>query len=225
MPSILFVFTSANKTLRGLQTGWYLPEAAHPWYILSPHATIDFAAPAGPNPEVDEGSVKGFANDEEAQKFLKDPVVLDKLAKTKKLTEVNVADYDVIFYIGGHGPVIDLASDPLNAKIASQFFQAGKITAAVCHGTAALAGAVDAHGKSIYAGRRVTAFSTAEEIAVDKVQDIPFLPEAKIVELGGKYEKAAELWAPYVVIDGNLYTGQNPASAGPLAKEILKALK
>ncbi|KAG6835825.1 hypothetical protein H0H93_014298, partial [Arthromyces matolae] len=205
--------------------GWYLPEAAHPWYILSPHATIDFAAPAGPNPEVDEDSVQIFAEDEEAQKFLKDPVVLDKLAKTKKLSEVNVADYDIILYIGGHGPVIDLASDPLNAKIASEFFQSGKITAAVCHGVAALAGAVDADGKSVYAGRRVTGFSTAEEIAVGKVEDIPFLPEAKVVELGGKYEKATELWAPYVVIDGNLYTGQNPASAAPLAKEILKALK
>ncbi|KNZ79853.1 putative chaperone protein HSP31 [Termitomyces sp. J132] len=236
MPSVLFVFTSANKTLSGRQTvrpavsqvlsaGWYLPEAAHPYWVLAPHAKIDFAAPAGPNPEVDEGSLQAYLNDEGSQKFLKDETVKSKLANAKKLTEVNVKDYDAIFYVGGHGPVIDLANDPENAKLASQFYQSGKIVSAVCHAPAALVGAVDADGKSIVAGKKFTGFSNVEEDLVNGAKDIPFSLEDKLQALGGKYEKAAEPWGSHVVVDGNLLTGQNPASAEPLGQAILKALK
>lgn len=134
--SILFVFTSANKNLKGGQTvslivacvsciyltviyqGWYLPEAAHPYYVLAPHFNIDFASPKGPNPPVDEGSVKNFT-DKESVEFLKDTVVTKKLESAKKLSEVDVKDYDAVFYVGGHGPVIDLATDPDNIKLAS----------------------------------------------------------------------------------------------------------
>ena len=99
--------------------GWYLPEAAHPYYTLAPHVKIDFASPAGPNPPVDEYSVKKFS-DEQSVKFLNDPTVKAKLVGAKKLSDVAVEDYDAIFYIGGQGPVLDLASDPVNAKLASQ---------------------------------------------------------------------------------------------------------
>ncbi|KAJ7775632.1 ThiJ/PfpI [Mycena maculata] len=225
MPSILFVLTSASKTLTGGQTGWYLPEAAHPYYILAPHASIDFASPAGPNPPLDEGSVKMFAGDAESTKFLADETVKSQLANAKKLSSVSAKDYDAIFYVGGHGPPIDLAVDPINIKLASEFYQSGKITAAVCHGSAALVGATDAQGKSIFAGKSATGFSNAEEIAIDKVKDVPFLTEDKIISLGGKYEKANEPWGVKVVVDGNLYTGQNPASARAIGEAILKGLK
>jgi len=225
MPSVLFVFTSANKKLSGAQTGWYLPEAAHPYYVLAPHVAIDFASPAGPNPPVDEKSVKMFAEDKESVKFLKDETVESKLAKAKKLSEVQVKDYDAVFYVGGQGPVLDLASDPLNAKMASEFWQSGKIVSAVCHGPAALVGAVDANNKSIFLGRSFTGFSNAEEEAVDGVKEIPFLLEDKITELGGKYEKADALWNPKIVVDGRLITGQNPASASGVGEAILKAVQ
>ncbi|KAJ7507742.1 ThiJ/PfpI [Mycena galericulata] len=225
MPSILFVLTSASTTLTGAQTGWYLPEAAHPYYVLATHATIDFASPAGPHPPVDEGSVKMFAEDAECVKFLADETVKSKLANAKKLSEISSSSYDAIFYVGGHGPVIDLAVDPVNIKLASEFYQAGKITAAVCHGPAALVGATDAQGKSIFADKSVTGFSNAEEIQVGKVKDIPFLLEDRITSLGGKYEKASEPWGVKVIVDGNLITGQNPASAGPIGQAILKTLK
>jgi len=225
MPSkILFVLTSANKTLTGAQTGWYLPEAAHPYYVLAPTNTIDFAAPAGPNPPIDEYSVKMFT-DEESVKFLKDETVKSKLANAKKISDINAADYDVIFYVGGHGPVLDLATDPDNIKLASEFYRAGKITAAVCHGPAALAGATDASGTSIFVGQSFTGFSNAEEEQAGKVKDIPFLLEDKLQSLGGKYEKAPEAWAPYVVVSGHLITGQNPASAKGVGEAIQKALK
>jgi len=224
MPSILFVFTSANKTLTGAQTGWYLPEAAHPYYVLAPHVKIDFASPLGPNPPVDEYSVKTYT-DEGSVKFLNDPTVTAKLAGTKKLSDVAGEDYDAIFYIGGQGPVLDLASDPVNAKLASQFWKDGKIVSAVCHGPAALVQAVDDAGKSIFAGRAITGFSNVEEELVDKVKDVPFLLEDKIISLGGKYEKANKPWEPKVLVDGRLITGQNPASAAGVGQALLEALK
>ncbi|ESK97623.1 hypothetical protein Moror_17485 [Moniliophthora roreri MCA 2997] len=95
MSSILFVFTSADKTLTGAQTGYYLPEAAHPYYVLAPHFKIDFASPKGANPPLDESSVKMFAKDNESVQWLNDETVKAKLASTKKLTEVNPDDYDV----------------------------------------------------------------------------------------------------------------------------------
>ncbi|KAJ7283707.1 class I glutamine amidotransferase-like protein [Mycena rebaudengoi] len=229
MPSVLFVFTSASKTLTGASTGWYLPEAAHPYYILAPHATIDFTSPAGPNPPLDEASVEvGHAMlilYQAEIKFLSDETVKSKLANAKKLSSVSAKDYDAIFYIGGHGPVIDLPFDADNIKLASEFYQAGKITSAVCHGPAALVGATDANGKSIFAGKSFTGFSNAEDEDMGKVKDIPFLLEDKITSLGGKYQKADKLYGVKVVVDGILITGQNPASAGPIAEAILKALQ
>ncbi|KAJ6614298.1 ThiJ/PfpI [Mycena sp. CBHHK59/15] len=225
MPAVLFVLTSIDKTLTGNPTGWYLPEAAHPYYVLATHATIDFASLTGPNPPLDPSSVKAFEADADSVKFLADETVKAKLASAKKLADVSAKDYDAILYVGGHGPVIDLPEDPVNIKLASEFFQAGKITSGVCHGPAALVGATDADGKSIFAGRAFTGFSNTEEETFDTVKDVPFLLEDKIVSLGGKYSKATEPWGANVVVDGNLYTGQNPASAAPLAEAILKALK
>ncbi|KAG5646593.1 hypothetical protein DXG03_002897 [Asterophora parasitica] len=261
MPSVLFILTSANKTVTGNQTGYYLPEAAHPYWVLEPHVKIDFASPKGPNPPIDASSIKDFGKDEGCIRYLNDQTVKEKLAHTKKLSEVNVADYDAIFYVGGLGPVQDLPVDPLNAKLASQasvepsektgsvlttssqHYQAGKITAAVCHGPAALVGAVDASGKSIFQSKNFTGFSNTEEELADKTKEVPFSLEDKIQELGGKFSKASEPWAAsrfrlvpsftdllshlqsHVVVDGILITGQNPGSAHATGEAILKALK
>ncbi|KAJ3506042.1 hypothetical protein NLJ89_g7094 [Agrocybe chaxingu] len=224
MPSVLFVLTSVDKTPTGRPTGWYLPEAAHPYHVLSPHATIDFASPLGPNPPIDEGSVKLFT-DEGSVSFLNDESVKAKLANAKKLSEVSSKDYDAIFFVGGHGPVVDLAFDPVNAKLISDFWKEGKVVSAVCHGPAALVGAVDASGKSIFEGRKFTGFSNAEEEVAGWTKDVPFLLETKIESLGGKFEKAPELFGAKVVVDGQLITGQNPASAAPIGEAILKALQ
>ncbi|EJD01245.1 class I glutamine amidotransferase-like protein [Fomitiporia mediterranea MF3/22] len=222
-PKVLFVFTSCSQTLTGASTGWYLPEAAHPWAVLSHDTEIDFAAPNGPNPPVDPGSVERFTDDESV-KFLRDDVVKQKFANAKKLTDVNPSQYDAIFYVGGHGPVIDLASDRTNIELASEFYQQNKIVSAVCHGPAALVGVTGADGQSIFAGKEATAFSNAEEEQAGKVADVPFLVESRIQELGGKYARA-EPWAEKVVVSGNLITGQNPASARPLAQALLKKLQ
>ncbi|KDR68120.1 hypothetical protein GALMADRAFT_105192 [Galerina marginata CBS 339.88] len=223
-PSVLFVFTSADKTLTGAQTGWYLPEAAHPYYILAPHVgTIDFAAPKGANPPIAEENVHMYSEDEECVRFLNDETVKAKLEGAKKLADVDFTNYDAIFYVGGHGPVIDLPTDPVSVKLIQQFWDSGKIVSAVCHGSAALTSAVDAAGKSIFIGRTATGFSNAEEEDLDTVKDIPFLLEDRIIQLGGKYVKADKIWEK-IVVDGNLITGQNPESAAGVGKAILKAL-
>ncbi|KAF7792899.1 hypothetical protein EIP86_004001 [Pleurotus ostreatoroseus] len=225
MPRILFVLSSAEKNLKGDPAGWYLPEAAHTYYVLNRYAEIDFASPKGPNPPVDPGSVQTYKNDAQSVDFLKDETIKQKLAAAKTLSEVSVNDYDAVFYVGGHGPVIDLASDPVNAKLASQFWQAGKIVSAVCHGPAALVGAIDSDGTSIFKGREVTCFTNAEEIAFGEEDGVPWLLEDKIIGLGGKVQRADALWGVKVVVDGKLITGQNPASSGPIGKAILEALR
>ncbi|TEB36550.1 ThiJ/PfpI [Coprinellus micaceus] len=225
MPAVLFILSSASKNLMGGRAGWYLPEAAHPYWILAPHATIDFASPAGPNPPLDPRSVEPYKDDKESVSFLEDETVKQKLANAKKLSEVNVKDYDAIFYVGGHGPVLDLAFDEENARLASEAWKEGRIVSAVCHGPAALVKTIDAHGKPIFAGRRFTAFSNVEEELFGTVKEVPFSVEDKTIELGGLFEKAAEPWASHVVVDGKFITGENPASAAGVGQAILKALQ
>ncbi|KAJ7100431.1 ThiJ/PfpI [Mycena epipterygia] len=197
-------------------SGWYL--TAHPYYILAPHVSVNFASPEGPNPPLAQPSVEAFASDAEYVKFLADETVKSKLANVLKLSAVNAADYDAIFYIGGYGPLVDLTVDPVNTKLANEFYRAGKIVSAICHGPAALINVTDADRKSIFAGKFATCFSNAEE-------NVPFLLEDRMVELGAAFTKADELFGVKVVVDGKLYTGQNPASAGVLGQVLLKALQ
>ncbi|KAJ7637345.1 class I glutamine amidotransferase-like protein [Mycena polygramma] len=224
MPSILFVFTSVGTGLTGKPTGWYLPEAAHPYYVLESKVSIDFASIKGPHPPVDPESVEAYVGDAEATKFLADETVKAKFASAKKISEVNAKDYDAIFYVGGYAPVIDLPTDPDNIKLATEFYRSGKLVSAVCHGPAALIGVTDAEGKNIFAGRPATAFSNAEEVVQGKEDTIPFLPEDKLVSLGAVYSKAPELWASHVVVDGLVITGQNPGSAQATGEAILAKL-
>ncbi|KAF8484438.1 class I glutamine amidotransferase-like protein [Russula ochroleuca] len=222
---ILFVLSSAEKSLQGDPTGWYLPEAAHPYYVLSPHFAIDFAAPGGPNPPMDPSSQERFGDDEECKRFLNDPDARNLLENAKFMTTVNANDYDAIYYVGGRGPVIDLPEYKTNIQLAYEFYRTHKLVSAVCHGPAALVWVTDEDGKSIFNGKNVTGFSNAEEEEIGNVQAIPFLLEDRIKLLGGTYEKANENFDPKVVCAGNLITGQNPASARPLAEEIKKWLQ
>ncbi|KAF7320911.1 DJ-1 protein-PfpI domain-containing protein [Mycena chlorophos] len=224
MPSVLFIFTNATVTLTGKATGYYIPEAAHPYYVLSPHCSVDFASPKGNEIPLDPLSVTLFKEDAECIKWLSDETVKAKLVSAKKLSEVDVSQYDAIFYPGGHGPAIDLSMNEDNIAFATKFYATGKVTAAVCHGPAALVAVKDPEGKSIYAGKRATAFTDKEEEIFGTVKDVPFLLEDRMRTLGAKFEKASEPRAAHVAVDGNLITGQNPASAQDVAKAILKAL-
>jgi len=223
MSRVLIILSSASKNLKGKPTGWYLPEAAHPYYVFSPHFPIDFAAPDGPNPPLDPKSVENFKDDEESVRFLSDPAAKALLENAKVLSTVSIDDYSAVFYVGGHGPVIDLAVDKVNIELANKFYRSGKVVAAVCHGPAAIVGVTGKDGKSIFDGKVVTGFSNVEEIGSE--EDIPFLLEDRIKSLGGVYVKADKPFGEKVVQSGSLFTGQNPASARPLAEKILKTLQ
>ncbi|EIW83450.1 ThiJ PfpI domain-containing protein [Coniophora puteana RWD-64-598 SS2] len=223
---VLFVLSSATETLTGAPAGWYLPEAAHPYYVLAadPGISVDFAAPKGPNPPVDPASVQGFPDD---IPFLSDPAPKRLLETARVLATVSAADYDAVFYVGGHGPMMDLAADEANAKLLMDFWNANKIVSAVCHGPGAMVLAKLPNGDSILKGKNVTGLSNAEEEAIGKTKDVPFLLEDKLRELGSKYTLATKPFENYVVVDngGKLITGQNPASAKEVGQKILEALK
>ncbi|EIW79915.1 ThiJ PfpI domain-containing protein [Coniophora puteana RWD-64-598 SS2] len=245
--SVLFVFTSASRVLNGDPTGWYLPEAAHPYYEVEPHHDIDFAATKGPNPPIDGNSVVQLHYDEYQLRFLEDPVVQKKLRECKYLKDCKASDYDAIFYVGGRGPAIDLATDLDNIKLCNevrsfsllapshrfadkiramvaQFWQSGKIVSAVCHGPCALVNVQNADGTSIYKGKKYTGFSNVEEELIGGVTGLPFLLETKFQMAGGIYVKAEKPWLSNVVRDGKLITGQNPASAQAIGKALAAAL-
>jgi len=222
--SVLFVFTSASRVLNGDPTGWYLPEAAHPYYEVEPHHDIDFAATKGPNPPIDGNSVVQLHYDEYQLRFLEDPVVQKKLRECKYLKDCKASDYDAIFYVGGRGPAIDLATDLDNIKLCNEFWQSGKIVSAVCHGPCALVNVQNADGTSIYKGKKYTGFSNVEEELIGGVTGLPFLLETKFQMAGGIYVKAEKPWLSNVVRDGKLITGQNPASAQAIGKVLAAAL-
>ncbi|MGL4732861.1 MAG: type 1 glutamine amidotransferase domain-containing protein, partial [Fusobacteriaceae bacterium] len=141
------------------------------------------------------------------------------------LDKVDFHQYDAIFYPGGHGPMWDLAQSKENAKLLSDFFNHGKIVAAVCHGPAALLGGInDETGEALIKNRRLTGFSDTEERAVGLQEVVPFLLESKIKELGGKYSKADGDFQPHVVADVPIFTGQNPASSILLAERVIDEL-
>ena len=144
------------------------------------------------------------------------------LANTSRLADVRAEDYDAVFYPGGHGPMWDLAEDPLSIALIEAFYGAGKPVAAVCHVPGVLH-RVKFQGQPLVKGKRVTGFTNSEEEAVQLTKVVPFLVEDELKRLGGLYEKAAD-WASFVVTDGRLVTGQNPASSRAGAEALLKLL-
>eukprot|EP01117_Protostelium_nocturnum_P005264 TRINITY_DN1917_c0_g1_i1.p1 TRINITY_DN1917_c0_g1~~TRINITY_DN1917_c0_g1_i1.p1 ORF type:complete len:229 (-),score=59.13 TRINITY_DN1917_c0_g1_i1:76-762(-) len=222
---ILFVLSSHDRLLNGKPTGWYLPEAAHPFYVLSPHYTVDFASPKGGKAPLDPSSVEQFANDEGCKQFLADPVAQKGVNNTLKLEDVKEGDYLAIFYVGGHGPVFDLARDSVSKKLIQDFWEAKKPVSAVCHGPCVFIEARDKKGDLIVKGRRVTCFTNEEEEMVKLVDAMPYLVETRLRESGAEFVKPEKPWASQVIVDGHLITGANPASAEGTGHAILKALQ
>jgi len=224
---VLFVLTSADKFPKnGKPTGWYLPEAAHPYEVVSPHYEIVWASPAGGAAPLDPGSAEMFKEDPICTKFLNDEVAAKGVKETHKLSDVLAKheEYKAIFYVGGHGPLFDLATDPTNIKLAEHFYQSGRPIGAICHGPAAIVNVKGKDGKSIFDGRKVTSFSDQEEELVQLVDQVPWLLETRIKELGGKYNKNEQPFQPHGEIDGNVFTAANPASGEIAGKQLLQLL-
>ncbi|KAL5591118.1 hypothetical protein FOBRF1_014675 [Fusarium oxysporum] len=209
-----------------MKTGWYLPELVHPYNDLDAHIDLVVASPKGVVAPVDPYSIEGAKNDEACQDFLKEKEHVWK--NTRKLESfLGKSDVD-IFFIGGHGPIFDLAVDRTSHALIREFYESDKLVSAVCHGPAALANVKLSDGTYMVKDQTVTGFSNAEEEAYKFTDAMPFLLEDKLQAHGGQYEKADQLFRAKVVTSGkseNLITGQNPPSAGVIGKVLLEAIQ
>jgi putative intracellular protease/amidase len=224
---ILIVLTSHDKMGNtGKKTGFWLEEFTTPFYVLKDAgAEITLASPLGGKPPLDPKSDLPENQTASTNRFREDKASNEQLAKTKKLSDVAAKDYDAIFYPGGHGPMWDMPDNPVSIALIEEFVKEDKPVGAVCHAPVALVNVKDKNGDYLVKGKKVTGFSNTEEKAVQLETVVPFLLEDKLKERGGRFEKTEKDFAPFVVVEGKLITGQNPASSEGVAKELLKLLK
>ncbi len=225
MKKVLFVLTSHNKLGNTEhKTGFWIEEFAAPYYLLKDKGVaITIASPKGGQPPIDPNSAAENAATEATKRFDNDKETQAILAKTLKLSDVKAADYDAVFYPGGHGPLWDLAEDKNSIALIESFYNSNKPVAAVCHASAIFKHTKGTDGKPLVNGKKVTGFTNSEEEAVQLTAIVPFLVEDMLQENGGIYSKTED-WQPYAVEDGLLITGQNPASSELVAEKLLAKL-
>jgi len=223
---ILIVLTSHDQLGdTGKKTGFWLEEFAAPYYVLADAgAVITLASPKGGQPPLDPKSDEPDFQTEATERFKGDKDAQTALATTVKLSDISTVDYDAVFYPGGHGPMWDLAEDRNSIALIEAMYASGKPVAAVCHAPAALRHAKAPDGSPLVKGKSVTGFSNTEEGAVQLSDVVPFLLEDELKAKGANYSKADD-WHPYAIADGNLITGQNPASSELVAKAVLDRFK
>ncbi len=219
---LLVVTNHAELGDTGEPTGYYLSEVAHPWKVFRDAGLeVVFASPQG-----------GFAPMDPKSFDLEDPVnrafwetlhAVESLATTRPLAQIEPSRFDAVFFAGGHGTMWDFPGHPDVNRLTAGIFEAGGVVGAVCHGPAALLDVKLSDGSYLVAGRRVGGFTNAEEAAVGLTDAVPFLLETRLVERGASFEGGGD-FKEYVVSDGRLVTGQNPASAEKTAAEIVALL-
>jgi len=222
---ILMVLTSHDQLGdTGKKTGFWLEEFAAPYYVLKDAgAEITLASPKGGQPPLDPKSDEPDAQTEATDRFKADQTAQQLLASTTPLSHIDPADFDAVFYPGGHGPLWDLAEDKDSIALIEAFAAKDRPVATVCHAPGVLRHVKGKDGKPLVSGKKVTGFTNSEEEAVGLTDVVPFLVEDMLQERGGLYEKGDD-WGVHVVTDGKLVTGQNPASSEEAAKALLKLL-
>lgn len=231
MTKVLMVVTAAKHwTLNDgtpHPTGFWAEELVTPYSVFTDAGwDVDVATPGGKAPVVDKASLDDSAGDADTLQEVK--AQLEKLepilSQPLNLAGVNAADYDLVFYPGGHGPMEDLAVDETSGRILTERMADNAPVALLCHAPAAVLATENAPGGSPFAGRKMTGFSNDEERAAGLADKAPWLLESRLVALGAEYDKAPEPWTSHVIVDGNLYTGQNPSSSKELAERLVKDL-
>ncbi|MET9553027.1 type 1 glutamine amidotransferase domain-containing protein [Streptomyces sp. NPDC006645] len=222
---VLIVLTSHDELGdTGRKTGFWLEELAAPYYrFKETGAQITLASPKGGQPPLDPKSNEPDFQTDATRRFEADPEATEALANTVRLDAVSAGDFDAVFYSGGHGPLWDLAEDTVSARLIESTLRSGKPVALVCHAPGVLRHTVNEDGTALVAGRKVTGFANSEEAAVQLTDVVPFLVEDELTRLGGLYSKTDD-WQPYVLKDGLLITGQNPASSAPAADALIKLI-
>jgi putative intracellular protease/amidase len=222
---ILMVLTSHDQLGdTGRKTGFWLEELAAPYYVFKDAgAGIVLASPQGGRPPLDPKSSEPSSQTDATRRFEADSDALSALSNTTKLDAVTHDAFDAVFYPGGHGPLWDLAEDPASITLIETTLGAGKPVALVCHAPGVLRHAKSPDGTPLVQGKAVTGFTNSEEEAVGLTEVVPFLVEDELRRNGGRFSKLGD-WAPHVMTDGLLITGQNPASSGPAAERLLERL-
>jgi len=206
-------------------TGVWIGEFTDPYYeFIDKGYQIKLVSPDGGKPPIDPMSEMTENITASNRRFQKDEVAKNAFANTAKLDEVKVEDFDALFFPGGHGPLFDLANNPISGKFIVECLNSGKPVAAVCHGPAALLKAAEID-PDILKGRNVTGFSNSEEMLAMRSPNIPYNLEDKLKEMGAKYHKNLVPFLSHIEVDGLLITGQNPLSAGPTAKKLIAVLE
>ncbi len=225
MKKVLFVLTSHEDLGdTGEKTGFWIEEFAAPYYTLKDKGVeITLASPKGGQPPIDPKSALPDFKTPATERFEKDEATKDVLSKTLKLANINQEDYDAVFYPGGHGPLWDLAEDKNSIKLIQDFYNNNKPVAAVCHAPAIFKNTKNPDGTPLVKGKKVTGFSNTEEEAVQLTKIVPFLVEDMLKTNGGIYSKGDD-WKSFVLEDGLLITGQNPASSELVAELLLKKI-
>ena len=226
MKKVLFVLPSHDQLGNtGDKTGYWLEEFASPYYEFADNEfEVTIASPKGGKPPVDPKSLQPENQTEYTKRLQNDKSANDKLNNTLVLADVSPDDYDTLFLPGGHGPMWDLSQDTDLKRIVEEYYNKKKIISAVCHGPAGLLQAKDKSGNSILRNKRVTGFTDDEEETVKLDKIVPFSLENKMKELGGDFEKT-ENFKPFIVSDGQIIAGQNPASAFLAAKKVVEILR
>lgn len=223
---ILMVLTSHDRLGdTGKKTGFWLEEFAAPYYVLKDAgAEITLASPKGGQPPLDPKSDEPDAQTEATRRFKADDDAKSALASTVKLQDVSAADFDAVFYPGGHGPLWDLAEDGTSIALLEDFARADKPIAAVCHAPGVFKSVKGADGHSLVKGRRLTGFTNTEEEGVGLTDVVPFLVEDMLKSNGAQFGRGPD-WASHVEVDGKLVTGQNPASSEAAASALVDLLR
>ncbi|MGO9840039.1 MAG: type 1 glutamine amidotransferase domain-containing protein [Candidatus Acidiferrales bacterium] len=221
---IVMVLTSHDQLGNtGRKTGFWLEEFAAPYFVFR-DAGVDLtlASPKGGQPPVDPKSDLPENQTAAMARFKKDERAQKELSQTVKLADVKAEEFDTVFYVGGHGPMWDLAESPISIALIESFYNSGKPVALVCHSPGVLRH-VKYQGEPLVKGKRVTGFTNGEEEAVQLTKVVPFLVEDELMRLGAIFEKLRN-WQPHFVVDGRLVTGQNPASSTTAAQALLKLM-
>lgn len=222
---VLVVLTSHDALGNtGKKTGFWLEELAAPYYVLKDAgAEITLASPKGGQPPLDPKSDEPMFQTDLTRRFNVDEVAKAQLSETVRLDSIDQKDFDAVFYPGGHGPLWDLAEDPNSINLIEAFITAGKPVALVCHAPGVLRGVTNPDGSPFVRGRHLTGFTNSEEEAVGLTQIVPFLVEDELIDLGAVFSKVKD-WGVHAVVDGQLITGQNPASSSEAAEALVAAL-
>jgi putative intracellular protease/amidase len=222
---ILMVLTSHDKLGdTGQKTGFWVEEFAAPYYaFIDAGVEVTLATPLGGQAPIDPTSTLEDFQTQATERFDSDDVAQAKIATTVQLSSLNEGDFDGVFYPGGHGPLWDLTDNADSINLIESFLNAGKAVATVCHASAALLNVKQASGDFAIKGKAVTGFANSEEDAVQLTEIVPFLLEDELIKRGGEYQKAED-WHAFVVQDGLIITGQNPASSALAAEKLLAHL-